>query len=82
MWLVAHENHVLLGSADERIAVPDGFRIGFETTQVGTGTLVGLPEGEWLVPTPSTFWRDEGPVVVVEPPSYAGGADPNHTNPP
>jgi hypothetical protein len=82
MWLVAHSDHVLLGVADERIAVPTGDRISFDTVQVGTGALVGLPEGEWLVPTPSTFWRDEGPVVVVEPPFYAGGADPIRTNAP
>jgi len=81
MWLVAHEHH-RLGVADERVAVPSGGRLAFETDRERTGALVGLPEGEWLIPTPSTLWVDEGPVVVVEPPSYAGGADPARSNAP
>jgi hypothetical protein len=81
MWLVAHEHH-RLGVADERIAVPSGGRLAFETDRERTGALVGLPAGEWLIPTPSTLWVDEGPVVVVEPPSYAGGADPERSNAP
>jgi hypothetical protein len=81
MWLVAHEHH-RLGVADERIAVPSGDRLDVETDEARTGPLAGLPEGEWLVPTPATLWVDEGPVVVVEPPSYAGGADPGRSNAP
>jgi hypothetical protein len=81
MWLVTHERH-RLGLSDERIAVAGGVRLGFETERGMTGGLVGLPEGEWLVPTPSTFWVDEGDVVVVAPPSYAGGADPGRSNAP
>jgi hypothetical protein len=81
MWLVAHEHH-RLGVADERVAVPDGELLAFETDRARTGALLGLPMGEWLIPTPSTLWVDEGPVVVVEPPSYAGGADPGRSNAP
>jgi hypothetical protein len=87
MWLVAHEHH-RLGVADERIQVEDGEgregarRLAFETERSRARALVGLPAGEWLVPTPSTFWVDEGDVVVVEPPSYAGGADPGRSNAP
>ena len=79
MWLVAHQHH-RLRLADERVAVPSGDRLGIETERGRTGGLLGLPMGEWLVPTPSTFWIDEGEVVVVEPPSYAGGADSDRNN--
>jgi hypothetical protein len=81
MWLVAHEHH-RLGVADERVAVPSGGRLAVETDRARTGALIGLAAGEWLIPTPATLWVDEGPVVVVEPPSYAGGADPGRSNAP
>lgn len=81
MWLVAHERHVL-NVADERIVARGGTRVAFLTERAPNGALVGLPEGEWLVPTPSTLWVDQGPVVVVEPPSYAGGADPGRSSAP
>jgi hypothetical protein len=81
MWLVAHEHH-RLGVADERVEVAGGRRLAFETERSRARALVGLPAGEWLVPTPATFWVDEGDVVVVEPPSYAGGADPGRSNMP
>lgn len=81
MWLVAHERHVL-NIADERIAPQGVGRLEFVTERVQPGALQGLPGGEYLVPTPSTLWVDEGDVVVVEPPSYAGGADPARSSAP
>jgi hypothetical protein len=81
MWVVAHERHVL-DVADELVATPGGGRVGIVTGRQRTGALHGLAEGEWLVPTPSTMWVDQGSVVVVAPPSYAGGADPGRSNAP
>jgi hypothetical protein len=81
MWLVAHASH-RPDVADERVAVLTGERVMFETNETRTSPLPGLPTAEWLIPTPSTLWVDEGPVVVVEPPSYAGGADPGRSTVP
>jgi hypothetical protein len=81
MWLVAHALH-RLDVADERVEVPSGQRLRFETNETRTSPFPGLPAEVWLIPTPSTLWVDEGPVVVVEPPSYAGGADPGRSNVP
>ena len=79
MWLVAHEFHRLT-VADEHVSTQAGDRLGILTERGRPRMLDGFPEGEWLVPTPSTMWIDEGEVVVVEPPSYAGGADPGRNN--
>ena len=79
MWLVAHEFHRLT-VADEHVAAPAGDRIGILTGRGRPRMLDGFPSGEWLVPTPSTMWVDEGEVVVVAPPSTAGGADPGRSN--
>jgi hypothetical protein len=79
MWLVAHEHH-RLDVADERVVARGGRRLDIQTGRVNTGGLQPLPAGEWLVPTPSTMWVDEGEVITVEPPSHAGGADTRRNN--
>ncbi len=78
MWLIAHAKH--------RPGFIDLTAIGGAPTGDSvSGTpsaLAPLPQGTWLVPLPTTFWRDDGPVVVVAPPSNAGGADTTRTNAP
>ena len=46
------------------------------------GALSPLAKHVWAVPMPSTYWDDTGDVVVVAPPTYAGGVDPGNSNAP
>lgn len=79
MWVVAHERHEP-HTVDQVLTSP-----GLDREEVrvdAAGSLVGLPSHLWAVPTPTTAWTDAGDVLVVSPPSYAGGADPGRTNAP
>ena len=80
MWLVTHEHHAPL--VHHRRIDTTGTREA-ELVQVNTGErspLPGLEENTWDIPIPSTVWVDTGDVVVVAPPTYAGGVDPVRTN--
>jgi hypothetical protein len=79
MWLVTREHHVQ-HTVDQEVAVAAVDIIGGLVDTVGS--LLGLPDQHWIVPMPSTFWEDTGDVVVVAPPDYAGGADPDRSNAP
>jgi hypothetical protein len=82
MWLVTHEHHsplVVLRRVDTREQTVT------EVVQVNAGERNPLPQldaNTWDIPIPSTVWEDTGDVVVVAPPSYAGGAAPALTNAP
>jgi hypothetical protein len=79
MWLVAHEHH-RQGFVDV-VMTPDQPDLVDARVDEPT-TLEPSSPDRWFVPMPTTFWRDEGPVRVVEPPPNAGGADPNASNAP
>lgn len=79
MWLIAHDHHVP-HTVDRVVDVTAGEVVDALVDQ--PSALVGLPAGRWIIPSPSTFWEDRGPVVVVAPPSYAGGADPTRSTAP
>ncbi len=79
MWLVAHEHH-RQGFVDV-VMTPDQPDL-VDARVDETTTLEPTSPDRWFVPMPTTFWRDEGPVRVVEPPPNAGGADPNASNAP
>jgi hypothetical protein len=82
MWLVTHEHHaprVHLRRVDTRSQEVS------EVVEVNAGERAPLPDHDtntWDIPIPSTVWVDTGDVVVVAPPSYAGGAAPTFTNAP
>jgi hypothetical protein len=82
MWLVTHEHHTPLVQLRR---VDTGTQEVAEVVQVNAGERVPLPDlngNRWDIPIPSTVWHDTGDVVVVAPPSYAGGAAPALTNAP
>jgi hypothetical protein len=82
MWLVTHEHHAPLVHL-RRVDTPA--QEVRELLQVNAGERVPLPDLDadtWDIPIPSTVWEDTGDVVVVAPPSYAGGAAPALTNAP
>jgi hypothetical protein len=82
MWLVTHEHHsplVHLRRVDTRTQEVT------DVVQVNAGERVPLPDldaSTWDIPIPTTVWEDTGDVVVVAPPSYAGGAAVAFTNAP
>lgn len=83
MWLVTHEHH-LPGVCD--LLVDTTGERETEVLDVTPGadllSIRELDSNTWIIPTPSTSWEDSGPVVVVAPPAYAGGADPARSNAP
>jgi hypothetical protein len=82
MWLVTHEHHAPLVHL-RRIDTQE--QTTREVVQVNAGEGAPLPSHDtntWDIPIPSTVWEDTGDVVVVAPPSYAGGAAPTFTNAP
>ena len=73
MWLVAHEEHEQL-TVDQLVDVVGGSALDQQLDQLGT--LAGLSKTTWAIPMPTTFWRDSdsaSDVVVVAPPTWAGG---------
>jgi len=83
MWLVTHEHH-LPGVCD--LLVDTTGESETEVLDVTPGahllSIRELDSNTWIIPMPSTSWEDSGPVVVVAPPAYAGGADPARSNAP
>jgi hypothetical protein len=82
MWLVTNEHHAPLVQLRR---VDTGTQEVTAEVLVNAGERVPLPglDGNtWDIPIPSTVWHDTGDVVVVAPPSYAGGADVVRTNAP
>jgi hypothetical protein len=82
MWLVAHEHHAPLVHHRRIDTRPEGIA---ETVQLNAGERLPLPDLDadtWNIPLPTTVWEDTGDVVVVAPPTYAGGAVPALTNAP
>ena len=84
MWVVSHESHVphvlddLVDTAAGNAVVG---QVDNSPAQARGQVLPrALPLGQWVVPPPSTTWVDQGDVVVVAPPPYAGGADPVRSN--
>jgi hypothetical protein len=85
MWVVSHERHVphvvdaLVDTRSNEVVGQVDNSPGRAVDQV---PLHVLPLDQWAVPPPGTVWVDDGPVVVVAPPPYAGGADPARSNAP
>lgn len=82
MWLVTHERHTPLVHHRRIDTRTHGVT---ETVQLNAGERLPVPELDkdtWDIPLPTTVWEDTGDVVVVAPPTYAGGAVPALTNAP
>ncbi len=79
MWLITHEHHIQ-HTVDQLVDVAEQSPVGVLLDAIGA--LFGLPKHQWAVPMPTTYWEDTGDVIVVAPPSYAGGADVGRTNAP
>jgi hypothetical protein len=81
MWLITRDNHVQ-HTVDQKVRFAGGRHELEEPLRDEVAALLGLAPDQWAIPMPSTFWEDQGDVVVVAPPDYAGGADPNRSNAP